>query len=607
MFDILLGARSAAVIPWLGLVVFTIGAVIFMRSRVWQSRPLQKCAVLSLVAHLMLVGYTMTVQVSSAGSSLTEETIEVSLVDDQQVESTTEIAAVEPEPVEPDPPEEVPTEAPPVENIIAENTEDSAAEEVSVEPGSPPQLLVVDPPLPKAEEFAAGGRPVVEEELAPLLDPSSASAVERSRQVSQAVVAPVDRPYGDGAAAEPDRELEVPDLSSRVGLPTAIPERRVDQAPTHEVPELYRMRVAVDRSKLARRFGASEATEKAVAAALKWLAENQSPDGRWKAARHGGGSERVVAGRDRRGAGSRADSAVTGLALLAFLASGHTHQKGEYRENVERGLKYLVAVQKRDGCLAGQAGTFAAMYSHAMATFAMSEAYAIGGDERLHVPLRKAIAYTLAAQDPYGGGFRYKPGDAGDTSQLGWQLMALKSAELAGMPIPPKARRGMSRYLESVSSGRHGGLASYRPGEQVSHAMTAEALVCRQFLGTGRDNPAAIEAGDYLLGNLPGMSSRLRKPNFYYWYYGTLAMHQLQGRHWQQWNAALQKALVESQRTDGETTSGDGSTHRLAGSWDPDTQWGGYGGRVYGTAMATLCLEVYYRYLPLYVETGEND
>jgi hypothetical protein len=79
-------------------------------------------------------------------------------------------------------------------------------------------------------------------------------------------------------------------------------------------------------------------------------------------------------------------------------------------------------------------------------------------------------------------------------------------------------------------------------------------------------------------------------PNLYYWYYGSLALFQLQDEAWRPWNAALQTELLSLQRKEGE----------LAGSWDPNTVWGGYGGRVYSTAMAALCLEVYYRYLPLY-------
>ena len=84
--------------------------------------------------------------------------------------------------------------------------------------------------------------------------------------------------------------------------------------------------------------------------------------------------------------------------------------------------------------------------------------------------------------------------------------------------------------------------------------MTAEALACRHFLGMAHDHPAGYEAGDYLLEELPG-DGRL---NLYYWYYGTLAMYQLQGQYWDRWNNALQKTLISKQRQSGE----------LAGSWD---------------------------------------
>ncbi len=301
------------------------------------------------------------------------------------------------------------------------------------------------------------------------------------------------------------------------------------------VPDAYRLRVAPNRNGIAQSRGGTAATEAAVKAALHWLADNQDADGRWNPRTHGAGKETNVLGRDRQNAGSRADSAMTGLALLAFLASGHTHLDGPYRDDVRRGLEYLMRTQAADGNLAGQAAPFEFMYCHAMAACALSEAYGMTHDPRLREPVRKAVGYTLRAQDPIGGGWRYKPGDAGDTSQMGWQLMTLKSAELAGIPIPDSTRQGIIRYLQSVASGTYGGRASYRPGEQPSRTMTAEALVCWQFLGLSRQNPACNEAGDFLLGELPNDSNS----NLYYWYYATLAMYQLQGVHWQRWNDAL--------------------------------------------------------------------
>ncbi len=172
--------------------------------------------------------------------------------------------------------------------------------------------------------------------------------------------------------------------------------------------------------------------------------------------------------------------------------------------------------------------------------------------------------------------------------------MSLKSAELAGIAVPEKTRQGVIRFLQSVSSGQYGGRASYRPGEQPTRTMTAEALVCWQFVGLQRDHPACTEASDYILGELPGQGEY----NLYYWYYATLSLYQLQGAGWQRWNDALRTALVSRQVKAGP----------LAGSWDTSNVWGGHGGRVYTTAVATLTLEVYYRFLPIYggLAAGES-
>ena len=97
------------------------------------------------------------------------------------------------------------------------------------------------------------------------------------------------------------------------------------------------------------------------------------------------------------------------------------------------------------------------MYSHGIASFALSEDYAMTHDQRLEASLRAAIGYTIAAQNPSTGGWRYQPHETGDTSQLGWQLMALKSAELAGIPMPETTRDGAVRFLGSVASGTSGG------------------------------------------------------------------------------------------------------------------------------------------------------
>ncbi len=408
-----------------------------------------------------------------------------------------------------------------------------------------------------------------------------------------AATAPFGRPAIGGESGT-GTSAGSPWASGGPGGPGAVvlPSRRQGFS-DRDIPGIYKGRVAPDRSQLAQRQGATEQTEKAVHAALGFLAHSQEADGHFDASLHEAGREMQIAGRNRESAGGKSDTGMTGLAMLTFLASGHTHRHGDYSANVRRGLEYLINKQRADGGLGGDGKVFEYMYCHAMAAFALGEAYGMSGDERLEPVVRKAVGFTLAMQNHQTGGWRYTTGDPGDTSQLGWQLMALKSAELAGIPIPSESRQGMLRFLQSVSSGNQGGLAAYRTGETPTPTMTAEALVCRQFLGVPSDTPAVKEAAEYLLREMPGQG----KENIYYCYYGTLAMHQLQGDSWQRWNASLQKALIATQNTSGPH----------AGSWNPDGLWGTYGGRIYNTTLSALCLEVYYRFLPVTVHDSSAD
>lgn len=686
LFDFLTGVTVLVALLWLGLASLTVALLVLTRTRWGQSQPLRKCVILSLLAHVLLVGYATTVQiVASAPRQPAESVVRVSIdtgpvlpqetadaAEDQQkpwesfareaIEHPAPPEPVRAEPVEmprpqrrpppkpwsPEPsldtpppadlvqperetlPENVPVSEPaagkppqPIEAPVAQRRQ-TPQPELPQRPAlarpdyagtaSPPPirkhdlelpsaLLERPVPIPKLTDLPTSPNP--QQALSDVADalpspsqekPAEWSDEQRPQTGAGGQVATVDR---IGPTASEDVHLKPPSNAQRGGPAIDPLESRAVGPPLlpvarhgRDLPEIYKLRVAPDRSRIAARRGATAQTERCVQAALEWLAENQEPDGRWSPRAHGAGRELHVAGRDRLGAGVRADTGVTALALLAFLASGHTSEEGLYASIVDQGLGYLIRQQAADGGLGGEATTFASMYCHAMATLALSEAYGMTGQPRLREPVRRAVAYTLAAQNPSSGGWRYYRGDPGDTSQLGWQLMALKSADLAGIPLSDRSRRQMIRFLDAVSSGNHRGLASYRPSEPVTRPMTAEALACRQFLGAVPSPAAAAEAADYLLGELPGDGAK----NFYYWYYGTLAVYQLQGDPWRRWNDALSQTLTRSQRKLGPA----------AGSWDPDSVWGGYGGRVYSTAMATLCLEVYYRYLPLYLDAASG-
>lgn len=422
------------------------------------------------------------------------------------------------------------------------------------------------------EEATADGSTVAVTDANPALEPPPPDLVPLLPAPAHADDAPA---FADGAAQPP-----APSSVDAVAQPA--------DAAASAVPTLYADRVGGKRAAAAATRGGSLETEQAVQAALAWLAAAQARDGHWSVVEHGGGVERAVQGHDRRGAGAKSDHGVTGLALLAFLGAGHTHHDGPYADVVARGLRFLAERQRADGSLAGDAEFFAALYCHGMATLALGEACALTQDATLRPAVERAVHYTLAMQHPTTGGWRYAAGDRGDTSQLGWQVMVLETARQAGLTVgiePAKARA--RTFLQSVSSGRAGGLASYRPGERPSVAMTAEALLCRLFLGQPVEHAVVQEALESLAAAPPDPAH----PNAYTWYYATLASFHAGGPQWEAWNTRLLAALLPLQRQ---------GSDRLAGSWDPDPVWGGHGGRVYATALSAMTLEVYYRHAPVH-------
>jgi hypothetical protein len=414
------------------------------------------------------------------------------------------------------------------------------------------------------------------------------------------------------AASSPSPRTEPPIPLARVTPGGAAPGRDASQLADltggtmghnlTEVPLIYRSRLDSNRSAQAQKAGASTLSEQAVERALDWLARHQDSDGRWDGgtARYDDGT--AVAGDDaftvHCPAGQtcfgecaywEADTALTGLALLTFLGAGYTQNEGKYATIVGKGLDFLLVQQKADGDLRGPSKAVG-MYCHAMATLALCEAYALSLDDHLRDPAERAIAFMVRARARDGQAWRYLPGaPVGDTSILGWVVMAIKSARETGLPISGRddVQRGTLLWLERVARGNGKGLACYQPGEQVTPTMTAEAWVCRQFLGVGGTGPASTEAAAYLLGH----ESDKGDSNFYYWYYGTLAMYQYGGPAWTRWNGRVRDRIVRLQRSTG---------HQI-GSWDPDdSMYGARGGRLYCTALAALTLEVYYRYLRLY-------
>ena len=324
-----------------------------------------------------------------------------------------------------------------------------------------------------------------------------------------------------------------------------------------------------------KQMGGSDGTEKAIIAALQWLSKNQEKDGRWDTKKFNAEANYDVGG--------------TSLALLCYYGWGARHDRpGKYQNNVKKALFWLIKQQNEDGNLA----VSGKMYSHAIGTIALCEAYGITKDPKIKVMAQKAISYTINSQHPQRGGWRYRPGQDSDTSVTGWQFMALHSARMAGINVPEESFELARRWLDFAGGGEHGGLYGYKGPSEISRAMVATGMFCRQLDLVPPTDPRMIESAQLLKNN----PLRPVNPDLYYIYYATLALYQHQGPIWQDWNNKLKETLPKIQNKTGKN----------AGSWDLSRLMTKGGGRVASTTLAILSLEVYYRILPMYGFRGAD-
>ncbi|WP_417739787.1 prenyltransferase/squalene oxidase repeat-containing protein [Rosistilla oblonga] len=341
-------------------------------------------------------------------------------------------------------------------------------------------------------------------------------------------------------------------------------------------------RVAGKRQELAEKYGASDASEQAVEAALDWLVAHQQNNGSWDFdLSHAPCNGQCRNPRSNPDGQATPKTAATGLALLPFLGAGYTHRSGKHAETVSRGLYYLRS-QLRDAAV-GRELMHGSMYGHGIATLAVAEAYAMTKDEDLVDMLRDLQSFIVMAQHEKGG-WRYNPGQPGDMTITGWQIMALKSCQIGGLPFPTSVHSRAEDFVTSLGS-QQGSRFGYL--EPVAEATpTAVGLLLQMYLSKPPGDAAIMEGCHYLYELGPS------KTNVYFNYYATMTLHHARYYGFPEWNAKLRDYLVKTQSRRG---------HEV-GSWHFTDRFGNVGGRLYSTAMCALVLETYYRYLPLWAE-----
>ncbi len=314
----------------------------------------------------------------------------------------------------------------------------------------------------------------------------------------------------------------------------------------------------------------SDALEKSVNKALKYLKEKQEPDGCWKL-------------------GTQKSTAATSLAIMAFLSAGHVPGEGKYAEVIDKGVRWVAEAQQSVGLPVLNTSSGAnsyEMYSLGISTLMLAEVNGMVDAKlapKVKKGVEKGITLILKSQrlvEPCKGGWRYSfDSPDADVSVTGWQLLALKAAKNIGCDVPAQRIQLALGYIKSSQEKKSGGF-HYTPGGQVTAPCTATAILCLE-LCEAHHTEAAKSGGAYLLQHPPNWQDNYFS---YHAYYCAQAAFQLGGNYWDFYRPRLHKILFAEQAANG--------------SWLPAAEAGF--GASYSTSMSVLALTVEYRYLPLY-------
>jgi hypothetical protein len=372
---------------------------------------------------------------------------------------------------------------------------------------------------------------------------------------------------------------------------------------------LYSNRTAGGRKGALSAFGGSQRGEEAVMRALRWLKKYQEADGSWLPT--AGGPIPDPGGEKYKGN----PEAFTGLALLAFLAHGDTPASREFGETVEKAMRWLVAHQKSDGSWNNKSGDLG--YSHAIATYAICEAFGMTKIMALKDSAEKGIVYLLKQQAP-NGGWNYlglNPVARQDVSMIAWCVQALKAAKIAGVGNLTEIDGALKKAVGCLSTVLYTGTGVFNydvneKGEAkvVFPHVSCAAVLALQIAGAGKG--AVCQGGlKWLRANA---SCNWKEPwgtnPFYYWYYTTQVMFQAGDQAWKEWNPRFATEAIRNQVVEKNAIQGPDGTLVDIGYWKPLHEKEYCQAFIYNTTMCVLQLEVYYRYLPTYkqVEAGHD-
>ena len=315
--------------------------------------------------------------------------------------------------------------------------------------------------------------------------------------------------------------------------------------------------------------GGTPECEDAVVKCLNWLQSTQNPDGSWT---------------------NSHPAAMTGFALLVYLGHCETPQSPEYGETVLKAITYLIDLgMKNDGRLTNlDADAQNWVYEHGIATYALAEAYTFCSQLKIVIPnldtvTKQAGDMIMQGQTDDGGWlYKFASGKGGDNSIGFWQIQALKACKHTGLWPTNKFNKTIGAaldWLEKVQG--EDGAIGYRSSSKQSPGLTGGGVLAFQMWDKGKSG-AARKGVKWIDEN-----SEFAWPaaNLYYHYYNAQAMINAGGKEWEAYNLRFRDSLLKGQKPDGSWDKGGGGNHGAVNVH-------------MATCLATLMLEVYYRFLP---------
>lgn len=333
--------------------------------------------------------------------------------------------------------------------------------------------------------------------------------------------------------------------------------------------------------------GSSNTTEDAVLRALRWLKKYQETDGSWNAKSGGGPGANE----------GDCTPALTGLALLTYLAHGETPSSEEFGQTVERAIRWLVDNQEKDGQFQKRDPH---NYSQPIASYALSEAFGMTQIPMVKDAAKKSVDVLIKGQHADGSWtYNCETVNRSDISYSGWCGQALKAAKMAGVENDG-LDLAIQKAIQGYRTNFKNGVFQYEikdgtPGDlNCQGRLTSVGTLCMQLLGAVKE-PEARSGLEWLNKNATcDWAAPWGTSPIYYWYYTTQAKFHAGGDVWKQWNSQFSVQFVVNQKV----VKGAGVDGKDIGYWEGlDSLCRSY---VYNTTLCTLSLEVYYRYLPTF-------